>query len=117
EVIRVATKCDILPAAPGCLATSTVTGAGLKELKALLANRAHAAVTLALAPSLSRCRHHVDSCLTHLRNAHAAVLFNDPGEILALELHGALNDLGELVGAIHTDDLLDRVFSRFCIGK
>ncbi|HVJ82223.1 MAG TPA: GTPase [Planctomycetia bacterium] len=38
-------------------------------------------------------------------------------EILALGLREALAHLGEIVGAVHTDDLLDRVFSRFCIGK
>jgi tRNA modification GTPase len=118
EIIRVSTKCDIFAAAPGSLATSAVTGLGLGELKMLLAERARSASGApALAPSLSRCRHAVDACLVHLRSAHTAVLFNDPGEILALELRGALAQLGELVGAVYTDDLLDRIFSRFCIGK
>ena len=75
--------------------------------------RGHAA----LAPSLSRCRHHVEACLSHLRTAHNAALFDDPPELLALELRRALEQLGEMVGAVYTDDLLDRMFSRFCIGK
>ena len=29
----------------------------------------------------------------------------------------ALDELGRVVGAVYTDDLLDRIFSRFCIGK
>jgi tRNA modification GTPase len=37
--------------------------------------------------------------------------------LLALELRGTLDELGALVGAVYTEDLLDRVFSRFCIGK
>ena len=40
-----------------------------------------------------------------------------PPEILALELREALHQLGEMVGAVYTEDLLDRIFSRFCIGK
>jgi len=36
---------------------------------------------------------------------------------VALELRDALQQLGEMVGAVYTDDLLDRIFSRFCIGK
>jgi tRNA modification GTPase len=36
---------------------------------------------------------------------------------LALELRGALDELGAMAGAVYTDDLLDRIFSRFCIGK
>jgi tRNA modification GTPase len=66
---------------------------------------------------LSRCRHHVSACLEHLRRAHAVALYGDPPEVLAMELHGALDQLGEMVGAVYTDDLLDRIFSRFCIGK
>jgi tRNA modification GTPase len=36
---------------------------------------------------------------------------------VALALRGALDQLGEMVGAVYTNDLLDRIFSRFCIGK
>jgi len=59
----------------------------------------------------------VQCCLDYLRKAHAHVLNEDPPELLALELRCALEDLGEMVGAVYTDDLLDRIFSRFCIGK
>jgi tRNA modification GTPase len=114
---RVATKCDLAPAPPGAIATSAARGDGLNELKGLIAEHARAFARPALAPSLSRCRHHVEECLKHLRAAHAIVLFDDPAELLALELRLALEQLGEMVGAVYTDDLLDRVFSRFCIGK
>ena len=117
KIVFISTKCDLAAPTAGSLATSATTGTGITELKALLASRAKAQTTPALAPSLSRCRHHVDAALDHLRKAHAAVLFEDPAEILALELRGALNQLGEMVGAVYTDDLLDRIFSRFCIGK
>jgi tRNA modification GTPase len=116
-VVVVSTKCDLTAPPPGLLATSTVTGAGLDALRELLAQRAAAHTQPALAPSLSRCRHHVDACLAHLRQAHATVLFEEPPELLALELRGALDQLGEMVGAVYTDDLLDRIFSRFCMGK
>ena len=38
-------------------------------------------------------------------------------ELIAAETRGALDGLGRVTGAIYTDDVLDRVFSRFCIGK
>ncbi len=38
-------------------------------------------------------------------------------ELVAAEVRAALEELGKVVGAIYTDDILDRVFSRFCIGK
>jgi tRNA modification GTPase len=116
-VLAVATKCDLAAAAPGWLATSTRTGEGLDVLRRAFAARARAQARPSLAPSLSRCRHHVDACLDHLRKAHSAVLFDDPPEVLALELRAALEQLGAIVGAVYTDDLLDRIFSRFCIGK
>jgi len=37
--------------------------------------------------------------------------------LVAAEVRGALDELGQVVGAVYTEDLLDRVFSRFCIGK
>jgi tRNA modification GTPase len=116
-ILHIGTKCDAGEALTGGLATSAVTGTGLALLRQTLAGRARAHARPALAPSLSRCRHHVSACLEHLRRAHSVALFSDPPEVLALELRGALDQLGEMVGAVYTDDLLDRIFSRFCIGK
>jgi tRNA modification GTPase len=117
DVLRIATKCDLLPSPGDLLATSAETREGLDELRTLLAERARRRGTSSLAPSLSRCRHHVDACLAHLRQAHAIVRNEEPPELLALELRLTLEELGAMVGAVYTDDLLDRVFSRFCIGK
>ena len=38
-------------------------------------------------------------------------------ELVALDLRLALDDLGKVVGAVVTDDILDRICQRFCIGK
>jgi tRNA modification GTPase len=116
-VVAIATKCDLATSHYDLPATSAVMGSGLDFLRLLLAERARRSKQPALAPSLSRCRHHVESCLEQLRRAHGIVLFEEPPELLALELRGALEQLGEMVGAVYTDDLLDRIFSRFCIGK
>ena len=120
NAIVVATKCDLSRTVNGqsqVITTSAVTGEGLGELKGAIVERFKIRRASGLAPSLSRCRHHVIASLEHLRRAHSAVLFNDPGEVLSLELRGALEQIGEMVGAVYTDDLLDRIFSRFCIGK
>jgi tRNA modification GTPase len=117
DSLIIGTKCDLGPPPPGMLPTSAVTGAGLDQLRSILAERARSRPEPALAPSLSRCRAHVQGALESLRRAHAVVLYEDPRELLALELRGALEELGALVGAVYTDDLLDRIFSRFCIGK
>ena len=38
-------------------------------------------------------------------------------DFLALDLRNALHYLAEITGEITTDDLLDTIFSKFCIGK
>jgi len=117
EAVLVATKCDLSPPPRGWLPTSATTGTGLDELRSLLAGRARAHANRGLAPSLSRCRHHVAACLERLRRAHKGVVMDDPPEVVALDLREAMEQLGAMTGEVHTDDLLDRVFSRFCIGK
>lgn len=117
NALLVWTKCDAGQAPAEGIATSAHTGHGLATLRETLRTHAHAAKNAPLAPSISRCRHHLEKCLTHLRSVHHIVLFQEPTELLALELRLALDQLGEMVGAIYTDDLLDRIFSRFCIGK
>jgi tRNA modification GTPase len=53
----------------------------------------------------------------HLRAAYASWNAAVPADLLAGDLHVALNALGEITGETVGDDLLDVVFSRFCIGK
>ena len=38
-------------------------------------------------------------------------------ELLAVEIRYALDELGKILGTVYTDDILDRIFRRFCIGK
>ena len=38
-------------------------------------------------------------------------------ELVAFDLRLAVDELGQIVGAVVTDDILDRIFRRFCIGK
>jgi tRNA modification GTPase len=38
-------------------------------------------------------------------------------ELVAAEMRVVLGELGKVAGAVYTDDILDRIFSRFCIGK
>lgn len=47
---------------------------------------------------------------------HRALELTDES-LVALEVRNAVNHLGLIDGSVHTDDILDRIFSRFCIGK
>jgi tRNA modification GTPase len=52
-----------------------------------------------------------------LVNAIQALTENQPIEIIALELRDSLDKLGEIVGSITTEDILDKIFNEYCIGK
>jgi tRNA modification GTPase len=47
----------------------------------------------------------------------ASVEIAAAGELIAMDLRAAIDALGEITGAVSTDDILDRIFRDFCIGK
>ncbi len=59
----------------------------------------------------------IENARQALEKASYALTKEQPIEILALELRDALDRLGEIVGAVTTDDILNKIFSEFCIGK
>lgn len=59
----------------------------------------------------------IEDTKTSLDRAVSALIENQPIEILALELRDSLDRLGEIVGAVTTEDILDKIFNDFCIGK
>ena len=93
------------------------TGAGLGPLEVWLADTVAARLSRREAPALSRARHReaVARALTHLQ-AGRSRLMTAP-ELSAAEVHLALRALESLTGRIDVEDVLDRVFSQFCIGK
>jgi len=68
---------------------------------------------------ISNLRHKIsiENALTSLGRAINALTENQPLEILALELRDTLDMLGEIVGSITTEDILNMIFNEFCIGK
>jgi tRNA modification GTPase len=70
-----------------------------------------------IAPSLTRCRGHIDRALTSLEQAEDLAREGTRMELVAAELRSGLDQIGAMVGAVYTEDLLDRIFSQFCIGK
>ena len=64
-----------------------------------------------------RHRLSLDKAGEKIRAALEAMEEGKPLEIVAMELREALDALGEIVGAVTTEDILDKIFSDFCIGK
>ncbi len=67
--------------------------------------------------TMSRCREHVGQVLLGLHAANDAAISSFGEEIIAAEIRHSLEQLGQIVGTVYTDDILDRIFGRFCIGK
>ena len=59
----------------------------------------------------------IENALESLHRASQALTENQPVEIIAIELRQSLDKLGEIVGAVTTEDILNRIFNDFCIGK
>jgi tRNA modification GTPase len=59
----------------------------------------------------------IENAKTSLDRAVSALIENQPLEILALELRDSLDRLGEIVGEVTTEDILNKIFNDFCIGK
>lgn len=115
----IATKADLAPPPAGAqLVVSAVTGAGLPELLARIETIAAGAMSGASDALLTRERHRlvltsVVECLDRavLVGQGAAI------ELLAEDIRLALRHLGRITGAVDVEDVLDRIFASFCIGK
>lgn len=116
-------KCD-LPEAhrshlPGSVAVSALTGDGVSGLRTHIGSRLLEQDHPVDAPRISNVRH--VAVLTDARQAlvraRALAERSAPEEIVLRELHGARSRFDELVGARTSDDVMKRIFERFCIGK
>ena len=108
------------PSSPQRIPTSALTGEGIPALRAaILQHVAGDATTQLETGFLTSVRHQklVNDALTPLDAATYAVAARIPHEMLLLDLYGALRHLDEITGATTTDDILNLIFSTFCIGK
>lgn len=64
-----------------------------------------------------RHRHHLHKALAAVMNARAALDYEVSMDALVVDLRVALHELGQITGKITNEDVLDQIFSRFCIGK
>jgi len=126
RMIRVMTKSDLpasLPPGPAAppIHTSALTGEGLDALKAAIVHAAFGEqATLAdLEPGLTRERHRI--ALTRaqvaLQGATPHLAARGDAVLAAHHLREAARALEELIGVVDVDEVLDRVFRSFCVGK
>jgi tRNA modification GTPase len=100
--------------------TSALTGEGIAELRAeILRHIGGDAGTQAESGFLTNVRHQglIQDSLAALDAAKNAVAGKVPHEMLLMDLYNALRPLDAITGATTTDDILNLIFSTFCIGK
>ncbi|NBW70278.1 MAG: tRNA uridine-5-carboxymethylaminomethyl(34) synthesis GTPase MnmE [Bacteroidetes bacterium] len=102
------------------LQISAETTEGLDSLKELI--KIHALQQThydgaSLLVTSSRHRDALEKTLQHVDSALMGLANNLTGDFLAIDLRAALQQLGAITGEITNEDILDSIFSRFCIGK
>jgi tRNA modification GTPase len=123
-VLVVRNKIDItgeppgLQAESGLVRISAATGSGVAALRDRIRELAGYR-DLGEGAFTARARHieALRRARAHFLNGIDALETDRAGELLAEELRLAQNDLGEITGALSSDELLGRIFSEFCIGK
>lgn len=97
---------------------SALTGEGMDGLDRAVSERFVGAES-SLGEFTARARHvdQIDLALVHLDSAREVLEQTGSGELAAEELRRAANALGEITGHVHSDELLGKIFSSFCIGK
>ncbi|HMO17732.1 MAG TPA: tRNA uridine-5-carboxymethylaminomethyl(34) synthesis GTPase MnmE [Oligoflexia bacterium] len=135
RIILLVTKIDINSDYPDILkefadfeiiGISSKTGEGIGDLR----KRIYNSLTAFNGSSASK-EGHVESALitserhyqqlkelqSSVQSARTGILERHPSEYIAFEIRQGLNAVSEILGVTHVEDILDRIFSRFCIGK
>lgn len=113
---------DALPAAGGdttrYIPTSALEKDGVAELRTFLGEQCRVS-TAAVHDVLvnQRQAHLLQSLVDHLASASNAITSQASADLIAIDLRAAVRILGEVTGETWNPDVLDAVFSRFCIGK
>lgn len=126
RVILVRSKIDLVSTATRMaaedelpvVAISTLTGAGLDDLKQLIREQVGFATdSQSTFTARARHLHALDQAADGLMAALETLRATSAGDLVAEDLRLVHEHLGEIVGTVSSDDLLGRIFASFCIGK
>ncbi|MFN0157773.1 MAG: tRNA uridine-5-carboxymethylaminomethyl(34) synthesis GTPase MnmE [Bacteroidota bacterium] len=101
------------------VAVSSKTGAGIPTLKKSLSRLVSSDRIATSDVEISSLRHYeaLSSSVNSLKAALSSIDSQRSTELAAADIRSAMNSLSEITGEITTDDILNRVFGSFCIGK
>ena len=127
NTIVVLTKSDLGTAIPDCLppevpivVTSTLDSEGLSRLSeqiCLTVMKSQMGQTSVVGSTVLRASESLAQATASVELAFQAAADELGEELVAAEIRQSLAGLGQVVGTVYTDDILDLVFGRFCIGK
>lgn len=122
KILRVANKIDLMTEVPfeADVKISAKTGEGMGELFKKLKQKAIGTESYTEKTAIvTNLRHH--NCLKKSRenliNARESILNKMSGEFIAVDLRNAEISLSEIIGEVTSDDILNNIFMKFCIGK
>ncbi len=99
---------------------SAKTGRGLERLRQAVIDVVEGGIPLDLSASTVTNLRHVDAlakAVGALENAHQSVEEGRPPDLVSVDVQDAIEHIGAVTGAVTNEEVLDRIFSRFCIGK
>ena len=121
RIIHVTNKIDLVKGGNwNGIGVSAVTGQGMNELTVEIKKHAFGDNSYSEKSAVvSNIRHY--NCLSmakeSLVSAINAINHNLSGEFIAIDIRKSLDSLGEIIGEVTSDDVLNNIFSKFCIGK
>jgi len=111
---------DLRDPAGQVIMTSSIEFTGVEQLKNVIcvaAKQSRSNTGSFVSTTATRSSDSLEAAEISVQRAIHAVHADLGLEIVAAELRHALHELGTVVGTVYTDDILDQIFSRFCIGK
>ena len=121
RAIKVRNKIDLAPnrLIEDEIPVSAITGQGVPELRSHMLALVHATSGEEQSGMITNLRQYqaVSAAIASLDAGIVSIENRVPHEMLLLDLYGALRDLDALTGQTTADDILNQIFSTFCIGK
>lgn len=119
--LLVMSKCDLgAPKHSQGLRTSVTNGVGVTELRAAIVQKVVGAPSESadgIVVTSERQRRRLEEAAIGLSTAGRQILADAPAELIVVDLRSSLHSLAEITGEEVGDEMLDELFSRFCVGK
>ena len=122
KIIKVVNKIDLglENRINGEVYISSKTGKGINELfEAMKKHTVGDAVYTERSTIISNVRHFsaLKKTVENLQATQSSILNNMSGEFIAVDLRNAIDALSEIIGTVTSEDILNNIFAKFCIGK